>query len=70
MNDEVLNSIKKNRGYSYEDEITCSKECLQNYESKVCIYKKDFLIMFIGAKIMYWNSSYSILLKLFVSIHY
>jgi len=34
-NDKLLNSIKKDRGYSYEDEITCSKECLPNYESKV-----------------------------------
>lgn len=36
--DELLKAIKENRGYTYEDEITCSKECLPNYEDKVCTY--------------------------------
>ncbi|XP_001606050.2 1,2-dihydroxy-3-keto-5-methylthiopentene dioxygenase [Nasonia vitripennis] len=34
-NDETLKSLREKRGYSYEDEITCSKECLQNYEEKL-----------------------------------
>jgi len=30
-----LRELREKRGYTYEDEITCSKECLQNYEEKV-----------------------------------
>ncbi|KAL5292801.1 ADI1 family protein [Megaselia abdita] len=33
--DGLLDKIKKARNYSYEDEITCSKECLQDYENKL-----------------------------------
>ncbi|KAF2897610.1 hypothetical protein ILUMI_08566 [Ignelater luminosus] len=33
--DGVLDEIKKKRGYTYEDQITCSKECLPNYEEKL-----------------------------------
>ncbi|XP_011350276.2 1,2-dihydroxy-3-keto-5-methylthiopentene dioxygenase-like [Ooceraea biroi] len=33
--DATLKTLRENRGYSYEDEITCSKECLQNYEEKL-----------------------------------
>lgn len=33
--DGVLDEIKKKRGYTYEDEITCSKECLPNYDEKL-----------------------------------
>ncbi|KFB35597.1 AGAP005618-PA-like protein [Anopheles sinensis] len=33
--DGVLEKIRKDRGYSYEDEITCSKECLADYENKL-----------------------------------
>lgn len=33
--DGVLDTLKKQRGYSYEDEITCSKSCLPNYEEKL-----------------------------------
>ncbi|XP_034941148.1 1,2-dihydroxy-3-keto-5-methylthiopentene dioxygenase [Chelonus insularis] len=36
--DKTLQNLRKERGYSYEDEIVCSKECLQNYEEKL----KDF----------------------------
>lgn len=43
VNDKLLYTIKKERGYSYEDEITCSKECLPNYESKVCTQFKSKL---------------------------
>lgn len=42
-NDNLLNSIKKKRGYSYEDEITCSKECLPNYESKLRMFFEEHL---------------------------
>ncbi|EDS31503.1 1,2-dihydroxy-3-keto-5-methylthiopentene dioxygenase [Culex quinquefasciatus] len=33
--DGVLEGIRKKRGYSYEDEITCSKDCLPDYENKL-----------------------------------
>lgn len=33
--DNTLIKLKKQRGYTYEDEIECSKECLQNYEEKL-----------------------------------
>lgn len=33
--DGVLDKLKQERGYTYEDEIICSKECLQNYEEKL-----------------------------------
>lgn len=33
--DGVLQDIKKKRGYTYEDEITCSKDCLENYDEKL-----------------------------------
>ncbi|XP_053688172.1 acireductone dioxygenase [Sabethes cyaneus] len=33
--DGVLEKIRKDRGYSFEDEITCSKECLPDYENKL-----------------------------------
>lgn len=35
MNDELLIKLKKDRNYSYEDEITCSEECLPNYHEKL-----------------------------------
>lgn len=34
-NDGTLTELKKKRGYTYEDEIICSKECLPNYEEKL-----------------------------------
>ncbi|GAB0094280.1 1,2-dihydroxy-3-keto-5-methylthiopentene dioxygenase [Sergentomyia squamirostris] len=33
--DGVLEKIRKDRGYSYEDEITCSEECLPDYANKL-----------------------------------
>lgn len=33
--DGVLDKIRKERGYNYEDQITCSKECLPDYENKL-----------------------------------
>jgi len=40
--DATLKELREKRGYTYEDEITCSKECLQNYEEKV----KDIISIF------------------------
>ncbi|KZC10546.1 PREDICTED: 1,2-dihydroxy-3-keto-5-methylthiopentene dioxygenase [Dufourea novaeangliae] len=34
-NDNTLTQLKKERGYTYEDEITCSEKCLPNYEEKL-----------------------------------
>ncbi|KAL4703725.1 hypothetical protein ACJJTC_016732 [Scirpophaga incertulas] len=33
--DGVLDKLKSDRGYTYEDEMICSKECLPNYEEKI-----------------------------------
>lgn len=33
--DSTLAELRETRGYSYEDEIVCSKECLPNYEEKL-----------------------------------
>lgn len=33
--DGLLENLKKSRGYTYEDDITCSEECLPNYEEKL-----------------------------------
>ncbi|KAJ8684117.1 hypothetical protein QAD02_019909 [Eretmocerus hayati] len=42
-NDGVLKNLRKERGYSYEDEITCSKECLANYEEKLKSFYAEHL---------------------------
>ncbi|XP_019873464.1 acireductone dioxygenase [Aethina tumida] len=41
--DGVLDKIKKERGYTYEDELVCSKECLPNYEEKLKIFYTEHL---------------------------
>ncbi|CAF4875375.1 unnamed protein product [Pieris macdunnoughi] len=41
--DGVLEQIKKERGYTYEDEITCSEKCLANYEEKLKSFYTEHL---------------------------
>ncbi|KRT84487.1 hypothetical protein AMK59_1920, partial [Oryctes borbonicus] len=41
--DGVLEKIKKARGYTFEDELVCSKECLPNYEEKLKIFYTEHL---------------------------
>lgn len=41
--DGVLDKIKKDRGYTFEDEIVCSKECLPNYEEKIKSFYEEHL---------------------------
>lgn len=33
--DPILADIREKRNYNYEDEITCSEKCLENYEAKL-----------------------------------
>lgn len=40
---DQLEEIKAKRGYTYEDEITCSKDCLPNYEEKLKMFYKEHL---------------------------
>ncbi|KAK6618030.1 hypothetical protein RUM44_002472 [Polyplax serrata] len=35
INDQQLVKLKSDRNYSYEDEITCSEQCLPNYHEKL-----------------------------------
>lgn len=41
--DGVLDNIKKERGYTYEDEIICSPDCLPNYEQKLRSFYQEHL---------------------------
>ncbi|KAF5289438.1 hypothetical protein FQR65_LT11811 [Abscondita terminalis] len=41
--DGILDGIKKKRGYTYEDELVCSKECLPNYEEKLKTFFTEHL---------------------------
>ncbi|XP_011304660.1 1,2-dihydroxy-3-keto-5-methylthiopentene dioxygenase [Fopius arisanus] len=34
-NNKKLKELRESRGYSYEDEIVCSEECLPNYKEKL-----------------------------------
>ncbi|CAH1176344.1 unnamed protein product [Phaedon cochleariae] len=41
--DGVLDKLKKDRGYTYEDEMVCSEKCLQNYQEKLKIFYTEHL---------------------------
>ncbi|XP_017782582.1 PREDICTED: 1,2-dihydroxy-3-keto-5-methylthiopentene dioxygenase [Nicrophorus vespilloides] len=41
--DGVLDGIRKERKYSYEDEITCSETCIPNYADKLKIFFEEHL---------------------------
>uniref|UniRef100_A0A0C9PSL3 Acireductone dioxygenase n=3 Tax=Endopterygota TaxID=33392 RepID=A0A0C9PSL3_9HYME len=41
--DELLTAIRKDRNYSYEDEITCSKSCLPDFENKLKSFYTEHL---------------------------
>uniref|UniRef100_A0A1B6LWR9 Acireductone dioxygenase n=1 Tax=Graphocephala atropunctata TaxID=36148 RepID=A0A1B6LWR9_9HEMI len=39
----LLAKIKTDRNYAFEDEITCSRECLADYDNKLKIFFKEHL---------------------------
>ncbi|EGI71129.1 PREDICTED: 1,2-dihydroxy-3-keto-5-methylthiopentene dioxygenase [Acromyrmex echinatior] len=41
--DTILKELRQKRGYTYEDESTCSKKCLENYEEKLKIFFTEHL---------------------------
>ncbi|XP_031640599.1 1,2-dihydroxy-3-keto-5-methylthiopentene dioxygenase [Contarinia nasturtii] len=41
--DGKLDRIRKDRGYSYEDEIICSKDCLPDYDNKLKTFFTEHL---------------------------
>ncbi len=41
--DETLNNLINSRGYTYKDVITCSKECLPEYEKKLKSFFEEHL---------------------------
>ncbi|KYN28394.1 PREDICTED: 1,2-dihydroxy-3-keto-5-methylthiopentene dioxygenase [Trachymyrmex cornetzi] len=41
--DATLKELRQKRSYTYEDELTCSKECLENYEEKLKIFFTEHL---------------------------
>ncbi|XP_014242297.1 1,2-dihydroxy-3-keto-5-methylthiopentene dioxygenase [Cimex lectularius] len=40
---DSIENIKRERGYNYEDEMTCSKECLENYEERLKTFYTEHL---------------------------
>lgn len=38
-----MDKIKNERGYTYEDEMTCSKECLANYDQMLKKFFQEHL---------------------------
>lgn len=66
--DITLKELREKRGYTYEDEITCSKACLQNYEEKVdIIYISRFAIITITIIII---TRYKTILRVFIETVY
>ncbi|XP_067613544.1 acireductone dioxygenase isoform X4 [Eurosta solidaginis] len=41
--DELLSTIRKRRNYTFEDEITCSKLCISEFESKLKTFYVEHL---------------------------
>lgn len=42
-NVDMLDKLKKERNYTYEDELTCSRECLANYEERIKSFFEEHL---------------------------
>ncbi|XP_023161225.1 1,2-dihydroxy-3-keto-5-methylthiopentene dioxygenase [Drosophila hydei] len=42
-NDEVLKELRSKRGYTYEDQITCSEQCLPDYLNKLKAFYTEHL---------------------------
>ena len=38
VNDQTLQTVRKERGYTYEDVCDVSPKTLQDYDNKVCIF--------------------------------
>ncbi|KAH8395224.1 hypothetical protein KR222_002794 [Zaprionus bogoriensis] len=43
VNDALLNELRSKRGYTYEDEITCSEQCLPDYANKLKAFYTEHL---------------------------
>ncbi|XP_068142462.1 acireductone dioxygenase [Drosophila tropicalis] len=43
QNDPLLNELRAKRGYTYEDQITCSEECLPDYANKLKAFFTEHL---------------------------
>ncbi|CAD6243101.1 GSCOCG00009639001-RA-CDS [Cotesia congregata] len=41
--DKILQELRSKRGYSYEDEIVCSEECLRDYDNKLKTFFTEHL---------------------------
>ncbi|XP_017018377.1 acireductone dioxygenase isoform X2 [Drosophila kikkawai] len=43
QSDEVLTQLRAKRGYTYDDEITCSEKCLPDYANKLKAFFTEHL---------------------------